>query len=232
MKIKIFGLFFLSLLFCGMLSAQRVVQDSNLVQFTGMVLDGTTAELIPVPYTNIAVKGKSRGTYTDFNGFFSIVVEKGDVIEFTAVGYKSVEFSIPTNLTDSRYSLVQLMSQDLINLPETVVFPWPSKEHFKLEFLAMDVTSEMQERALRNVANDAMERMRYTVPSVGAEHANYYLRQQARSYYYIGQQPPMNISTCRRGETQHRARPIGGHPCGRQQYRNELAQSRWEKVHD
>ncbi len=193
MKLKNFGLFFLSLFFCGTLSAQRVVQDSNLVQFSGMVLDGTTSDLIPVPYTNIAVKGKSRGTYTDFNGFFSIVVEKGDVIEFTAVGYKSVEFSIPTNLKDSRYSLVQLMSQDLINLPETVVFPWPSKEHFKLEFLAMDVTSEMEERALRNVANDAMERMRYNVPSVGAEHANYYLRQQARSYYYIGQQPPMNI---------------------------------------
>lgn len=193
MKLKNFGLFFLSLFFCGTLSAQRVVQDSNLVQFSGMVLDGTTSDLIPVPYTNIAVKGKNRGTYTDFNGFFSIVVEKGDVIEFTAVGYKSVEFSIPTNLKDSRYSLVQLMSQDLINLPETVVFPWPSKEHFKLEFLAMDVTSEMEERALRNVANDAMERMRYNVPSVGAEHANYYLRQQARSYYYIGQQPPMNI---------------------------------------
>ena len=193
MTIKYFSLLFFSLLFCGTLSAQRVVQDSSLVQFSGMVLDGTTAELIPVPYTNISVKGKSRGTYTDFNGFFSIVVEMGDVIEFTAVGYKSVEYKIPENLTDSRYSLVQLMSQDLINLPETVVFPWPSKEHFKLEFLAMDVTSEMEERALRNVANDAMERMRYTVPSVGAEHANYYLRQQARSYYYIGQQPPMNI---------------------------------------
>ncbi len=193
MKLKISGLFFLSLLFGVTLNAQRVVQDSNLVQFSGMVLDGTTAELIPVPYTNIAVKGKSRGTYTDFNGFFSIVVEKGDVMEFTAVGYKTVQFTIPDDLKDSRYSLVQLMSQDAINLPETVVFPWPSKEHFKLEFLAMDVTSEMEERALRNVANDAMERMRYTVPSVGAEHANYYLRQQARSYYYIGQQPPMNI---------------------------------------
>ena len=193
MKIKIFGLFFLGLLFCGTLVAQRVVQDSSLVQFSGMVLDGTTSELIPVPYTNIAVKGKSRGTYTDFNGFFSIVVEKGDVMEFSAVGYKTVQFTIPAKLTDSRYSLVQLMSQDAINLPETVVFPWPSKEHFKLEFLAMDVTSEMEERALRNVANDALEKMRYTVPSVGAEHANYYLRQQARSYYYIGQQPPMNI---------------------------------------
>lgn len=193
MKIKVLSLLFLGLLLCGPLAAQRVVQDSNLVQFSGMVLDGTTSELIPVPYTNISVKGKGRGTYTDFSGFFSIVVEKGDVMEFTAVGYKSVEFKIPTDLKDDRYSLVQLMSQDAINLPETVVFPWPSKEHFKLEFLAMDVTSEMEERALKNVANDALAQMRYTVPSVGAEHANYYLRQQARSYYYIGQQPPMNI---------------------------------------
>ncbi len=171
----------------------QAVQDTSLVQFSGMVLDGTTADLIPVPYTNVIVKGKARGTYSDFNGFFSIVVEKGDIIEFSAVGYKSVEYVIPKNLKDNRYSLVQLMTQDTINLPETVVFPWPSKEHFKLEFLAMDVTSEMQERALRNVANETLERMRSTVPSVGAEHANYYLRQQASSYYYIGQQPPMNI---------------------------------------
>jgi hypothetical protein len=193
MTIKNFSLLFFSLLCCGSLVAQREVKDADLIQFSGMVLDGTTSELIPVPYTNIIVKEKGRGTYTDFSGFFSIVVEKGDVIEFSAVGYKTVEYTIPKELKDDRYSLVQLMSQDIYNLPETVVFPWPSKEHFKQEFLAMDVTSEMEERALKNVANDAMERMRYTVPSVGAEHANYYLRQQARSYYYIGQQPPMNI---------------------------------------
>lgn len=192
MQIKHFAAGIVALLLSVALSAQ-VVQDTNLVQFSGMVLDGSTADLIPVPYTNVIVKGKARGTYSDFNGFFSIVVEKGDVIEFSAVGYKSVDYVIPKNLKDNRYSLVQLMTQDTINLPETVVFPWPSKEHFKLEFLAMDVTSEMQERALRNVANETLERMRSTVPSVGAEHANYYLRQQARSYYYIGQQPPMNI---------------------------------------
>jgi len=193
MNLKILGITFISLIFCGTLSAQRVVQDSNLVQFSGMVLDGTTAELIPVPYTNVLIKEKGRGTYSDFNGFFSIVVEKGDVIEFSAVGYRTVNYTIPRNLEDTRYSLIQLMTQDTINLPETVVFPWPSKEHFKLEFLAMDVSSEMQDRAMRNVANETLERMRSTVPSVGAEHANYYLRQQARDFYYIGQQPPMNI---------------------------------------
>lgn len=192
MQVKYFMAAVVALLFSVALPAQSM-QDTSLVQFSGMILDGSTADLIPVPYTNVIVKGKSRGTYSDFNGFFSIVVEKGDVIEFSAVGYKVVEYVIPHDLKDNRYSLVQLMTQDTINLPETVVFPWPSKEHFKLEFLAMDVTSEMRERALRNVAKETLERMRSTVPSVGAEHANYYLRQQASNYYYIGQQPPMNI---------------------------------------
>jgi len=167
--------------------------DERLVQFSGMVLDGTTDQLIPVPYANILVKDKGRGTYSDFNGFFSIVVEKGDTIEFSAVGYKTVLFAIPDSLKDNRYSIVQLMTQDTINLPETVVFPWPSKEHFKLEFLAMDVSSQMQERAARNLAEETLERMRHSVPADGRENANFYLRQQARSYYYIGQQPPMNI---------------------------------------
>ncbi|MEL6972479.1 MAG: carboxypeptidase-like regulatory domain-containing protein, partial [Bacteroidota bacterium] len=69
--------------------------DSNLVQFSGMILDGTTQELVPVPYVNILVKDKGRGSYSDFNGFFSIVVEKGDQIVFSAVGYRTVEYTIP-----------------------------------------------------------------------------------------------------------------------------------------
>lgn len=167
--------------------------DSTLVQFSGMILDGTTEDLFPVPYTNILVQGQGRGTYSDFKGFFSIVVEKGDVIVFSAVGYETVEFEIPDDLDDNRYSLVQLMTQDAINLPETVVFPWPSREHFKLEFLAMDVTPELQERAARNIANESLRRMRNKVESDANEHADYYLRQQAREFYYVGQRPPMNI---------------------------------------
>ena len=158
-----------------------------------MVLDGTEEALFPVPYTNILVKDKGRGTYSDFKGFFSIVVEKGDIIIFSAVGYKTVEYQIPEDLDDDRYSLVQLMTQDTVNLPETVVFPWPSREHFKLEFLAMDVTPELQERAARNLANETLRRMRNEVKNDGNENADFYLRQQAREYYYVGQQPPMNI---------------------------------------
>lgn len=168
-------------------------EESKPIQFSGMVLDGTTEDLFPVPYTNILVKDKYRGTYSDFKGFFSIVVERGDVIVFSAVGYQTVEYTIPEDLEDDRYSLVQLMTQDVINLPETVVFPWPSREHFKLEFLAMDVTPELQMRAQRNLAEETLSRMRSEVKYDGNENADYFLRRQTSNYYYIGQQPPMNI---------------------------------------
>ncbi len=181
-------------LFCFLTTTKaQVAQDSNLIQFSGMILDGSNTELFPVPYTNVYIKGKGRGTYSDFKGFFSIVVERGDSIGFSAVGYRTVEIKIPDTLTDNRYSLIQLMSQDTINLPETIVFPWPSKEHFKLEFLAMDVTKEMQEKAIENLAQETLDRGRELVALDGNEHADHYLRQQSRQYYYIGQTPPMNI---------------------------------------
>lgn len=173
--------------------AQAQQGERHLVQFSGMVLDGSTEQLFPVPYATILVKSKGRGTYSDLKGFFSIVIEKGDVIVFSAIGYKTVEYKVPSNLEDDRYSMVQLMTQDDINLPEVVIFPWPDRDHFKLEFLAMDVTPELQRRATENLAQKTLERASVGVKADGRENANYYLRQQSREYYYIGQQPPMNI---------------------------------------
>jgi hypothetical protein len=170
------------LLFTFSLYAQKDGRQEQLIQFSGVVLDGSNEQLQPIPYVNVLIKG-----------FFSVVARPGDNVEFSAVGYKTVLYNIPDTLQDSRYSIVQLMTQDTINLPETVVFPWPSREHFKLEFLAMDVTSDLQRRATENLTAETLERMRSTVPYDGNESADFYLRQQARSYYYTGQTPPMNI---------------------------------------
>ncbi len=175
------------------LKAQTNSDSTHLVQFTGMVLDGSNENLYPIPYANIAVKGKARGTYSDFSGFFSIVMEKGDTILFSTIGYQTAEFTLPKDLEDNRYSLVQLMTQDTFNLPETVVFPWPDRDHFKLEFLAMDVSKDLQERAIENLAEEAMETLAKTLPYDGKENASFYLREQAKTNYYIGQTPPMNI---------------------------------------
>lgn len=184
----------LCLSFTG-LEAQRLVDQNGkaLVQFSGMVLDGSNNRLEPIPFATVLVRRDGRGTYANFDGFFSLVTHKGDTIVFSALGYDKAIYVVPDTLKEDKYSIVQLLSKNNIDLPTAVVFPWPSRDHFKLEFLAMDVTSELQNQASENLNVKTLERLRETVSASGAENGSYYLRQQARQTYYIGQRPPMNI---------------------------------------
>lgn len=194
-------IFLLSMLF--ILSSTAFAQQTdtekdknNLIQFSGLVITNMDGNMVPVPYASIFLPNKKRGTYADYRGFFTIVVEKGDVIRFNCIGFEPVTKTVPDTLSQSRYSIVQIMAQDTLTLPEAVIFPWPSREHFKIEFLKMDVTPELQRIATKNLANEYLAEARKNpdmVPYGGRESANFYLRQQAREYVYIGQTPPMNI---------------------------------------
>jgi len=171
-------------------------ENSNLIQFSGLVITNMDGNMVPVPYASIFLPIKKRGTYADYRGFFTIVVEKGDVIRFNCIGFEPVTKTVPDTLTQSRYSIVQIMAQDTLTLPEVIIFPWPSRDHFKIEFLKMDVTPELQRIAAKNLANEYLAEARKNpdiVPYGGRESANFYLRQQSREYVYIGQTPPMNI---------------------------------------
>jgi hypothetical protein len=170
--------------------------DTKLIQFSGMLLADMGGKLIPVPYASVFIPKKNRGTYSDSRGFFTMVIEKSDKVRFSSIAYQTITITIPDTLMEDRYSIVQLMTQDTINLPETVIFPWPSKDHFKIDFLKMDVTPELQRRAAENLANDYLAEAASNgniVPFGGKESANSYLRRQSREYTYIGQTPPMNI---------------------------------------
>ncbi len=180
------------------LSAQKTTAkptgDSvRLVQLSGLVLDGGEEQLASVPYANIYLPGTGRGTYTDFSGFFSIVVKQGDTVQFSAIGFAPATLIVPDTLKEQRYSIVQLMSQDTAMLATAVIFPWPSRDHFKLEFLAMDVSNEFQLQAQANLAEEKLASARKEMLPDGNESGDFYLRQQARRSYYVNQTPPMNI---------------------------------------
>lgn len=165
----------------------------KVVQFSGLVVTEEDGDIIPLPYTNIGVKGTSRGTVSEFNGFFTLVGRTGEVVVFSRIGYKNVEFEIPDTIQSNLYSLIQIMTQDSILLPEAVIYPWPSREFFDIEFLAIDVTNEMQERAEENLAKNALARIRNSVPGDGFESSNIYLKEQAAATYSAGQFQPQRI---------------------------------------
>jgi hypothetical protein len=167
--------------------------DSNLVQFSGMIVTDQRNEPLPIPYAHVGVENTRRGTYADRNGFFSLVVQKGENLVFSAVGFKKAHYTVPSDLPDNRYSVFQILYSDTLSLPETVIYPWPSRENFKQEFLALDVSDKLREIAAKNLADNAMANLRNSLPRDGRETFSSYQQQVVQNYYYAGQYRPINL---------------------------------------
>src|SRR5271155_1517956 len=105
-KFFLFG-FILAFFSPMVVHAQFESFKDSVVQLYGVVM--TADSLQGLPAVSVIVKGQNRGTITNEQGVFSIVVLKGDVIEFTSVGYKPKTVPIPTNIAGNQYSLIQLM---------------------------------------------------------------------------------------------------------------------------
>ena len=115
------------------LFAQTKREDEKLVQFSGITI--TADSLNPVPYTKVKVKSTSYGTASDSYGFFSFVAHQRDTVLFTAIGFKPASFIIPDTITQKKYSLIQLMTNDTLTLSAAIIFPWPTLEDFKKAFI-------------------------------------------------------------------------------------------------
>jgi CarboxypepD_reg-like domain len=163
----------------------------SVVQLYGVIM--TADSLKAIPAVSVIVKGRNQGTYSNDQGVFSIVVLKGDVIEFSSVGYKSYTLNVPDTFSGNQYSVVQLMVQDAQYLPATVIRARPTREQFERDFVNTSVPDDDIEIARQN--NDAAKRriLSRSIPANAGEAASTYLRQSAQRYYYQGQAPPMNI---------------------------------------
>lgn len=163
----------------------------KVIQFSGLVVTGDS--LKPVPYTSIYVRNTRRGTTTDFYGFFSLAVRQSDTLRFSAVGFKEVIYVVPDTLTQNRYSAIQIMTRDTINLPETVIYPWPTREQFRHAFIYTEIPDDDYDRAMRNLARAEMKERMQNMPMDGSMNFRNMTNQQASRLYYAGQAPPMRI---------------------------------------
>lgn len=163
----------------------------NLIQFSGVVVEGNNLQ--PIPYASILIKDKNRGTISDYFGYFSFVAQESDTIEFSAIGFSAALYIIPDTLSSNTYSLIQVLRKDTIYLNVMEVFPWPSKEQFKQAFLNLNLPDDDLSRATKN-----MDRADLKVQMVGmamdASANQQYASQRYQSkLYYAGQMPPNNL---------------------------------------
>lgn len=171
--------------------AQFEKLKDSVVQLYGIVM--TADSLKGIPSVSIVVKGQNRGTVSNDQGVFSIVVMKGDQIEFSSIGYKAKLVDIPRNIEGNQYSMIQLLVIDADYLPVTIIKPRPTKEQFERDFVNIDIPADAYEIARQN--NDETKRriLAKALPSDGREATNMTLRNNASRYYYYGQAPPQNI---------------------------------------
>jgi hypothetical protein len=165
--------------------------SDSVIQLYGVVM--TADSLRGLPGTSVVVMGTGRGTLTNEYGVFSIAVLKGDQIQFSYIGFKDKTITIPSNLTENQYSLVQLLVSDTAYLPATIIRSRPTREQFERDFVNTPVPDDMLEIARKN--NDEAKRriLISSLPRDGREAVSQQFRNQAAKAYYAGQTPPMQV---------------------------------------
>jgi len=176
---------------CRGFAQNSTTNKDSVIQLFGVVM--TLDSLQAIPAASVIVEKKGRGTITNDQGVFSIVVLKGDKIRFSSVGFKDKVVDIPQNLPGNQYSVIQLMTSDTAYLPATILRSRPTSSQFERDFVNTNVPADQLELA-RQATSAAKRRVLIaTLPSDGREAVNMQLKQQAQKYYYQGQIPPMNI---------------------------------------
>jgi hypothetical protein len=172
-------------------SAQAQDPYENIIQINGVTI--TADSLCAVPGVTVLVKGKDRGVESSNQGVFSIVVYKGDTLEFSAIGFSSKDFVVPHNLKGHYFSLIQLMVQDTFYLPETIIRAYPTAEQFAYLFRNSQVPDDALERARKNTNSFMLRAIAYSLPREGRENQMAYQNIMSQQAQYYGSRQPMNV---------------------------------------
>jgi hypothetical protein len=166
--------------------------DSNhLVQISGLVVSIDSLKALPL--VSIQIKGTSKGTFSDEGGFFSLVAKKSDTILFSFIGYKTVQFILPKNLTKFKYSVIQPMSEDTIYLDAAIIRSYPTPDEFDYYFVKATIPDAYYEASTRNLRKKTLETIAQGMSLDGTASQQMVMQQQAYRYYYNGQLPPNRI---------------------------------------
>jgi len=154
---------FILLLFFASASVFAQQQDRPLVQFSGVVHNADSANVI-IPYVTITnLSSANQANIANYKGYFSFVAHERDSLRFSCVGYAPLTIVIPSNVNKS-YTIKVAMQPQIINLPAFRVFPWATTDEFRKDFLTMKVADDDLEIARKNLSKGSIAEMAKTLP--------------------------------------------------------------------
>ena len=199
MNYRILIITFLLGLFAHEILAQEIEkatteQDKERVLFSGVIVENDS--LKPVSYANILIINKKLGTISTNEGYFSFYAQENDSIRFSALGFSAVLFVIPETTETERYSIIQVMTRDTIELAETIIYPWPvNEEDFKDSFINDKIADDEVVQAQKNIQISAIQQPKEVIfhEANAAYNFDNDMRARADETYYNGQTIPITV---------------------------------------
>lgn len=166
-------------------------ENDHVIQLTGAIVEADSLQ--PMPFVHLTVKNKLAGTISNYQGFFSLVAQVGDTIQFSSVGYHLNQFILPDSLEKKSYSIIHVMLKDTLLLNEFTVFPWPTREQFKYAFMHEDIPDNGNARAKRNLSRDILMAAAGNVSMDGGTTYKYELQNRYSKLYRGDGYPPNRL---------------------------------------
>lgn len=139
-------------------------QDNKVIQLYGVVRGGDSSSVLPG--ATVYVKNSNRGTIANEMGIFSIAVSPNDKIEFSFIGFKTVNYTVPKNLAGNDLLVSPVLEADTNYLPTTILTPLPLPEVFKIIFLKTEPPKTPYDVAMENLnIKHMIEQIRYYRPA-------------------------------------------------------------------
>ena len=113
---------------------------------------------MPLPGANVSVQGSTTGTTTDFDGIYEIVLEEGDVLTFSYIGFVTQEVSV-----DGQETIDVSLKPDLESLSEVVVVGYGEQ---KREDLTGSIATIDSEEIQKTPNSNVMQSVQGKVPGV------------------------------------------------------------------
>ena len=139
--------FKLTLLLLMLLSVSFYAQDTYLIK--GVV--SSQADNEPLPGVSVIIVNTIKGIDTDFDGNYSLKVKKGDVLQFSYVGFKNKKIPITGQKT-----LNVSLEEDANVLDEVVVVGYGTQKQKNLTNAVSKVSSEVLEKSITPRIDDAL----------------------------------------------------------------------------
>ncbi|WP_316785943.1 hypothetical protein [Pedobacter frigiditerrae] len=159
------------LFFTAVVFAQSEIKSGKLIQFSGIITDVDSNSV--VPYVTITNQSFNEQKYAaNYQGYFSFIAHPGDTLLFSAVGFTSKTFVLPSVIADSKFTAMIKLKTEIVYLRTVRVNPWATVEEFTKDFLSMKVADDDLAIAKRNVSPEALRGMIKTLPRDGQEISN------------------------------------------------------------